>query len=67
MIRLFLLFTVLVGCVTTETQTPRRDPVERPPAWSDKKRNCHTHYLDRFGLTVNDAVNICKEELHRAN
>lgn len=39
--------------------------VKKLKAWAEKKRECHTFYLERFGLSTEKAVGICKEELER--
>lgn len=40
-----------------------RKSVPNMSNWSIKKRTCHTHYMDRFGLKPTSAVMLCKEEL----
>lgn len=55
-----LLFALCFGC-----STGRKPLVEAPKTWGEKKRECHSYYLNMFGFTMSDAVKICKEELEK--
>ena len=39
----------------------------KPMTWQDKKRNCHSYYMNSFGLNTEKAIKICKEELERSD
>ena len=58
---LFFLF-ILSSCSLIERKSQPRNP-----SWSERKRECHSYYLDRFGFDMKDSVGICKEELERNN
>ena len=62
--RLMLLCFLFIGCTKLPIRS-YRVPVKKNVNWSDKKRGCHTHYLNSFGLSVQDAMILCKEELGR--
>lgn len=57
-----LVCIMLVGCASKKVVVK---PKPKLKLWSEKKRDCHTLYLDRFGLTTDNAIKICKEELER--
>lgn len=53
----FILLTLLlttVGCAAFG-----------PKTWRDRKRECHSYYMDSFGVNHQGAVELCKEELGR--
>ena len=56
-----ILLFLLVGCSSKVVK------VEKAKSWTERKRECHTFYLDKFGLSKEDAIGICKEELGRSN
>ena len=62
---LILLLAALFGCATKTEVVKVPEPIKQPRSWSDKKRNCHSFYLNQFGLNPNEAIGICKEELGR--
>jgi hypothetical protein len=39
--------------------------VKKPQSWREVKRECHTFYLNSFGLSAKDTIGMCKEELER--
>lgn len=34
-------------------------------SWTDKKRECHSYYMEKFGLSAEGAIKICNAELKR--
>ena len=58
-----LLLFLFVGCATKPVPRPK----PRPQTWAEKKRECHTYYLNRFGLSSQNSIGICKEELERTH
>ena len=33
--------------------------------WRQKKRECFSYYLNNFGLTADQAIKVCNEEMGR--
>lgn len=59
----FLNLIILMLVASCAMNKPK---VSRVVTWGDRKRECHTHYLDKFGLNPDGAIGICKEELGRS-
>lgn len=53
-----LIITLLLGACSSNS-------VKKSKSFIEKKRECHTHYLNEFGLPAVEVIKLCEKELKR--
>lgn len=58
----YLAILSLLALASCATKKPAPEP-KKTSSWSERKRECHSFYINSFGLSADNAIGICREEM----